>query len=66
MNILPNKNYTGYQVRTIVANEVAAALSTPTYESRICDEVKKLLHSRGVQFTGDVEKDIQLVLDALA
>lgn len=66
MNILPNKSYTGYQVRTIVANEIASALAAPTYESQVCDAVKKLLQGRGVQFTGDVEKDVQIVTSALA
>jgi len=59
-----SKTYTENQVRLLITNEVAAALSQPTYESRLCDAVKATLSARGVAFTGDIEVDIKLATDA--
>lgn len=60
------KTYTENQVQIMIANEVAAALSQPTYESKMCDALKSELTARGAEFTGNVEEDVATVASFIA
>lgn len=54
-----SKTYTENQMKVLVANEIAAALASPSYESLFCTSIKAVLEEKGVLVnTGSIERDI--------